>query len=398
MGEIVDAQKYLKMAIAGVIAVVVLVVGYGFYINAASRRHIEKMEAAKYTVLPVAYADYRDIHAVIDNVNITARATWMIDVEAQYEGVLDQVRVVQNQRVEKGDVIATLRNNDLLANIASAEADIEEARAKLVNAEQVAKRYQYLLEKNAIARQEYDSAVNQRDAARAQLEHRIAQRNLVRSEQGKMVIAAPQSANIIHVYKEAGKYIRAGEPLFMMADLTTMNAFSVLSHETLQRMLAVGDRFILEIKPHRLTHKAYPFSGTVPGTGLKLNQFAMTLLQANPDAGVEADYHEVSWRVDNPAGIFEPTYYDGAKILSGNTVRALVIPNRGIRKDSKTGKHYVFTLNEKSQLVRRPVVCGIQGETLTEIKEGLSPGDPAVIAEPSGYTEGMKVGVEKYEF
>ena len=55
MGEIVDAQKYLKMAIVGVMSIVVLVVGYGIYINAASRRHIEKMEAARYTVLPVAY-------------------------------------------------------------------------------------------------------------------------------------------------------------------------------------------------------------------------------------------------------------------------------------------------------------------------------------------------------
>ena len=38
MGEIVDAQKYLKMAIVGVMSIVVLVVGYGIYINAASRR------------------------------------------------------------------------------------------------------------------------------------------------------------------------------------------------------------------------------------------------------------------------------------------------------------------------------------------------------------------------
>ena len=49
-----DAQKYLKIAIVGVICIVGLVVGYGIYINDASRRHIEKMAAAQYTVLPVA--------------------------------------------------------------------------------------------------------------------------------------------------------------------------------------------------------------------------------------------------------------------------------------------------------------------------------------------------------
>ena len=75
MGEIVDAQKYLKMAIVGVMSIVVLVVGYGIYINAASRRHIEKMEAARYTVLPVAYADYRDIERI-------AKTSWQHEESA----------------------------------------------------------------------------------------------------------------------------------------------------------------------------------------------------------------------------------------------------------------------------------------------------------------------------
>ena len=88
-----DAQKYLKIAIAGVICIVVLVVGYGIYINDASRRHIEKMEAAQYTVLPVAQAGYRDIHALVENVSFTVRAPWTIDIAAQYEGVLDEIRV-----------------------------------------------------------------------------------------------------------------------------------------------------------------------------------------------------------------------------------------------------------------------------------------------------------------
>lgn len=398
MGEIVDAQKYLKMAIVGVMSIVVLVVGYGIYINAASRRHIEKMEAARYTVLPVAYADYRDICATVDNMNITARAAWMIDINAQYEGVVSEIRVSQNQRVAKGDVLAVMNNNDLMANIASAEADIQEARAKLLNAEQTAKRYRLLVEKNAISKQEYDNAVNMRDAARAQLDSRIARRDLVRSEQDKMVIVAPQSANIIQIYREPGKYIRAGEALFMMADLSVMNAYSILSHDTLRRLSSVGNRFVLEVKPHRLTHKAYPFGENMSRTDLKFNQFAMTLVHANPDINTDADYHEVSWRLENPSGIFEPTYYDAVKIMSQDTAHVLVIPNRSIQKDGKTGKTFVFTLDENQKLARRFVVCGITNGELTEIVEGLSKGDAAVVAEPFGYTEGMKVGVTKYDF
>ena len=398
-GESVDAQKYLKMAIYGVICIVVLVVGYGIYINDASRRHIEKMEAAQYTMLPVAYAGYREFHAFAEDINFTVRSPWTIDVSAQYEGVLDEVHVGKSQRVKEGEVLATMYNNDLMAQTAGAEADIEAARAQYINAEQTVTRYKYLVENNAISVQEYDSAVAQRDAARAQMESRMSKRDLMLSEQGKMTITAPRDANIFQVYRESGKYVRAGEAIFMLADLHDLRGMSVISHEKFQQLLSVGDQFILEIQPHRLTHKAYPLGdASLPKMALKLNQFYMTPARVIPDANAETDYHEVLWKVENPTGILEPTYYDGVKIMSVNTSRKLAIPNRAVHKDAKTGEFYVYTLNEESRLVRRDIACGIEGDGLTEIVSGLSEGDPVVVADPSSYSDGMKVGAKEYEF
>ena len=394
-----DAQKYLKIAIIGVICVVVSVVTYGIYINDASRRHIEKMEAAQYTVLPVAHVGYRDFHAFADDINFTVRAPWTIDVSAQYEGVLSDVRVVKSQRVEEGEVLATMTNNDLLAQTASAEADIEAARAQFINAEQTANRYKQLVEHNAISLQEYDSAVAQRDAALAQMESRISKRDLMLSEQSKMTITAPRAANIIQVYREAGRYVRAGEGIFMLSDLHNLMGRSVIAHDKFQQLLSVGDRFILEIQPHRLTNKAYPFGETsLPKTTLKLNQFYMSITSVVPDPNADTDFHEVVWRVENPTGVLEPTYYDSVRIMSMDTIRKLAIPSRAVQKDVKTGNYFVYTLSDESRLVRREITCGIEGDGLTEIVSGLSEGEPVVVADPSVYTEGMKVGAKEYEF
>lgn len=394
-----DAQKYLKIAIIGVICVVVSVVTYGIYINDASRRHIEKMEAAQYTVLPVAHVGYRDFHAFADDINFTVRAPWTIDVSAQYEGVLSDVRVVKSQRVEEGEVLATMTNNDLLAQTASAEADIEAARAQFINAEQTANRYKQLVEHNAISLQEYDSAVAQRDAALAQMESRISKRDLMLSEQSKMTITAPRAANIIQVYREAGRYVRAGEGIFMLSDLHNLMGRSVIAHDKFQQLLSVGDRFILEIQPHRLTNKAYPFGETsLPKTTLKLNQFYMSITSVVPDPDADTDFHEVVWRVENPTGVLEPTYYDSVRIMSMDTIRKLAIPSRAVQKDVKTGNYFVYTLSDESRLVRREITCGIEGDGLTEIVSGLSEGEPVVVADPSVYTEGMKVGAKEYEF
>ena len=394
-----DAQKYLKIAIFGVICIVISVVTYGIYINDASRRHIEKMEAAQYTVLPVAYVGYREFHVFADDINFTVRAPWTIDIPAQYEGVLNEVRVMKSQRVEEGEVLATMTNTDILAQTASAEADIEAARAQFINAEQTVNRYQYLVENNAISRQEYDSAVAQRDAARAQMESRMAKRDLMLSEQSKMTITAPRAANIIQVYREAGRYVRAGEGIFMLSDLHNLMGRSVIAHDKFQQLLSVGDRFILEIQPHRLTNKAYPFGETsLPKTTLKLNQFYMSITSVVPDPDADTDFHEVTWHVENPTGILEPTYYDSVRIMSMDTIRKLAIPSRAVQKDVKTGNHFVYTLSDESRLVRREITCGIEGDGLTEIVSGLSEGEPVVVADPSVYTEGMKVGAKEYEF
>ncbi|MBP3690205.1 MAG: efflux RND transporter periplasmic adaptor subunit [Schwartzia sp.] len=313
--------------------------------------------------------------------------------------MLDEVRVMKSQRVEEGEVLATMTNTDILAQTASAEADIEAARAQFINAEQTVNRYQYLVEHNAISRQEYDSAVAQRDAARAQMESRMAKRDLMLSEQSKMTITAPRGANIIQVYRESGRYVRAGEPIFMLSDLHNLTGRSVVPHVLFQQLLSVGDRFIMEIQPHRLTNKAYPFGETsLPKTTLKLNQFYMSIVSVVPDPDADTDFHEVTWHVENPTGILEPTYYDSVRIMSKNTIRKLAVPDKAVHKDAKTGNDYVYTLSDESRLVRREITCGIEGDGLTEIVSGLSEGEPVVVADPSVYTEGMKVGAKEYEF
>jgi len=156
-GDSVDAQRYLRIAIACVIAVVLLTVGYGIYINDASRAHIKKMEEARYTVLPVANTKYQYIHSRAENLNVHAQARWTVDVTAQYDGVISAIHCQPSQHVKAGELLAELSNGELAASLASAEAGIEEVRALLINAEQIVGRYHYLLAYNAIPQQAYDS-------------------------------------------------------------------------------------------------------------------------------------------------------------------------------------------------------------------------------------------------
>lgn len=393
-----DAQKYLKIAIICVIVLVLFVVGYGFYINGESRSHIRKIEEARYTVLPVAYAKYRSIHSRVENLSVYALSYWTIDVAAQYDGVLSAVNYRESQHVKKDDVLAVMTNSDLLASRASAEADIEETRAKLVNAEQIVNRYAYLVENNAIAVQEYDSAVAQREAYKAQMEHNIAYRDLVHSQEEKLVIKAPQDSIIIQTYYDQGKYVRAGEVIFMLSDIKFLRLEVTMKKEQVTNLINVDNNFILEVPSYSLANKAYPFNDVIQDTRLPLNKFRIKLEKTVPDTAVESDYYKTYWSLENPTGILEPTYYPKSVIASEKTVRALVVPRECVHYGEGSGSWYIYTLNEQQELVRRDVSIGILGEKLVEITDGVSEGDPVVIASPTDYSVGMKVGVREYEF
>lgn len=387
-----DAQRYLRIGIIGIICLVVIMTGYAVFLNEVSRRHIDKMEAAQYTVLAATRAGYRDIRSMVDALNIRVNTLWTIDVKAQHEGVLLRLYTDVGQHIEEGQLLAVLQNEGLQARLAAAEAEIEEARAALINADQTVIRYATLVQNDAISVQEYDSAVAQRDAARARLDSRISQRDMTKAETAKMDIFAPQAAEVIRVYHGQGDYVRAGEALLLLSDLGELSAYSIMTHHELSGLLAHGKNFVMEIQPHRLTHRAYPISATPSREGaLAINQFLVTVDRISPAMSSDANYHEVFWHVSNPSWIMEPTYYNNVKIFSVEMSSLFGVPLRAVHQAEDDSGSFVYGLDEEERLVRRPVMTGVTDGDFIEISEGLAPGDIVITDNPVGYTEGMKV-------
>jgi len=387
-----NEYKYLKIAFSSIIALIAALTLYGLYINQASQRHIEKMVEAEYAVLTVDEAEYRDIHTTIENVDITVKALWKIDVEAQIEGTVDGIYVEAGQRVEAGQPLFALKNNDILAQIAGADASIAEARANLINCEQKVKRYSELIAGDAISSQDYDDAIASRDAARARLDNCIAQRDLMASQQSKMVVTAPQAADVLNVYCKYGYYVRTGEPLAMLADIGDLSVTSVLDGATLERLQPLEQEYILEIRPYLLAYKAYPILERHNEDGLQMNQFSLRFAKVFPAPDQTAAYHRIAWKLKNFNGLLEPTTYQNARIFSKNTKHVLTIPRKAIGNYDNNNTAYVFCVDKNTErLVRREVKTGAAGGEYVEILAGISDGEQVVISENIDLSEGMRV-------
>lgn len=390
-----NAQKYLKMALVAIICVIVALVAYALFINESSREHIEKMEAAQYSVLKVSQAEYRTIYPSIKEGNITVKALWTVDVKAQHEGVLTDIFANVGQSVNEGALLARMTNEELGAQLASAEASIAEARAALLNAEQTAERYRRLIAYDAISRQEYDNSIAQRDAAKAQMDNRIAQRDMTQANMNKLDVYSSNSAVVVNVYHKTGDYVRTGEPIFLLSNFNELQAYAVMEHGELRSLLKYGRDFILEVPFHRLTHRIYPITQSPQLTdGLPLNQFPARMENIVPEISDSTKYHEVTWRITNSSAILEPTYYNDVTFSAVNEQKILAVPRDALHVESD--KFYVYTVDADDYLRKNLVSVGFMNNNFVEITSGLKLGDLVVTNDRMGYTEGMKVRVDRY--
>ncbi|MCX5893932.1 MAG: efflux RND transporter periplasmic adaptor subunit, partial [Deltaproteobacteria bacterium] len=95
-------------------------------------------------------------------------------VSSKSTGRLAFLGVEEGSRLKKGDILASLENEDLTAaknqaaaSVKEAEAGLATAQAELVDAELQHKRYKTLVEKDLVARQDFDTAVARYKKAQA---------------------------------------------------------------------------------------------------------------------------------------------------------------------------------------------------------------------------------------
>jgi RND family efflux transporter MFP subunit len=156
------------------------------------------------------------------------------EVGSQVIGVVDAVHVERGDRVERGQVIAVLRDEveraavDLASTRARVEADEQAARANLGFARQKLARAQDLVAKNFIAPQSLEEVRTQFEVAEQRLAQAVEQKRIARRE---LELATAQLAQRrIHSPFDgvvAERYLSAGErvedkPLFRLAQVNPL--------------------------------------------------------------------------------------------------------------------------------------------------------------------------------
>lgn len=192
----------------------------------------------------------------------TLSAVTTVQVGTQVSGLIKELYVDFNDRVEKGQVIARLDTTLLESNLRDTEASLERSTAELRQAERDLERITSLYRQGISAVADYNKAQYTHDVARASVKSAEASLARARQNLAYATITAPVSGTVVERAVDVGQTVAAS--------MSTPKLFTIANDLSEMQILAPVDESdigqIEEGQTVRFTVKPYPdetFSGTV---------------------------------------------------------------------------------------------------------------------------------------
>lgn len=169
-------------------------------------------------------------------------------------GFVDRVAVKAGQKVSKGQLLISIKNTDLQAKKAQAEASIIEAKAAFENAKKDYQRFVNLFDQNSASPKELDDITSRFEMAKARLEATQQMAKEVDAQFAYVNIRAPFGGAITNIHIDEGAMANPGMPLVSIEDSGTFEIEAKVSEDRINQ-LKVGNEALVHIKALNTTVK-----------------------------------------------------------------------------------------------------------------------------------------------
>ncbi len=283
-------------------------------------------------------------------------------------GRVVRVLVDAGSWVRAGQVLAVVDRSVQAQQTAQLAAQVEAAKANAVLAQNNYERAISLQGRGFVSKAEIDSKKATRDAAYAQVRVSQAQLAASRAELGRLDVTAPASGLILARNVEVGQIVSsASGALFRLAEAGNMEMQAQLSQQDLA-LVRVG----------------MPADVTPVGSD---RNFAGTVWQVAPAIDPQSRLGAV--RISVPYDpVIRPGGFAEARITAGTTTAPL-LPQSAVLSDDKG--NYVYVVNGKNEIERRPIKIGSVDDSGVTIAEGLSGNEAVVLSAGPFLNPGQKI-------
>ncbi len=261
-----------------------------------------------------------------------------VQLVPEVAGRIDFLNLKEGSRIEKGETILVLFNDDIRAQIKKQELQLEIARKNL-------QRLQDLFKISGVSRQEVDNAENQVNNIESDL--KIYQANLK-----KTILTAPFSGLAGLTNASIGTYVSPGNPIASLQQINPLKLeFSI--PEKYSTLVKTGDKVSFSIENQRDT-----LSATIYAMEPKIDPASRTL--------------KVRARYENPGEKLMPGLFARVSLDLQTTEHNLMVPSQSIIPETR-GKKVLRSRNGTAEMVM--VETGIRNTDKVQVVSGLSEGD-----------------------
>ncbi|MCI3945265.1 efflux transporter periplasmic adaptor subunit [Pseudomonas syringae] len=320
---------------------------------------------------------------VVDELPGRIEPVRVAQVRARVAGIVLTRNFEEGADVKAGAVLFQIDPAPFKAALSKAQGDLARTEATLFETQATVKRYESLVEIEAVSRQTFDTARSALQNAVAAKKSAQADVETARLNLGYATVKAPISGRIGRAMVTEGALVGQGETTLLatIQQLDPVYAdFTQPVAEALQMRAAIQEGRLPKGGEGAL-------SLSVDGTDY---QSTGTLLFT--DVAVDRTTGQVSLRARfaNPKGVLLPGMYVRVRTPQRVDANAMLIPQRAIRRASDGAAH-VLVIGQDGAVQARPVKTGTMQDSRWQITEGLKAGEQVIVGNSSGLNPGDKV-------
>ncbi len=179
-------------------------------ISACSSNVKQENQAAMDTAIAVTIAIPSSGQQEGLNVSGQIESAQSANISTRVMGYITKLNVKVGDRVSKGQLLATISNDDILAKRAQADAMISEAEVAAKNAQKDYDRFSVLYKQQSASAKELDNVTQQYSSAKSRLEQAKQMRNEINATLSYTNLTAPFAGTVTQKLMDAGSMANPG--------------------------------------------------------------------------------------------------------------------------------------------------------------------------------------------
>jgi RND family efflux transporter MFP subunit len=304
-------------------------------------------------------------------------ASQSANISTRMMGRITSLNVKVGDVVRRGQVLATISDEDMQAKRAQTSAMIAEAEAAFAAVQKDYDRFTQLFKQQSATARELDQVTMQYNAAKSRVEAARQMRNEVSAMMAYSTLTAPFDGVVTQKMAEAGNIASPGMPILVVEHSGDLQVSAAVAESDISRV-KLGDTAVVAIKSTNAAFKGH-------------------ITQLNPSSQFSGGQYVVKLSIPAEArkGLYAGMFVNVQIPVKGSAVNqnveAIMVPQSAIiNREELTG---IYTISNQQTALLRWVRLGKKVGDLVEVLSGLAREEAFVVQAAGKLHNGSPVKV-----